>query len=81
MKSLKMSGPVRLLAFVLIAVILIFVITIAVGGKQSNPENEPDSGDVASVLFLAGGGVGTGYGWKLYPRSTDESSEDSSFCQ
>ncbi len=48
MKSLKMNGLSRLLAFVLIAVILISVISIAVGGKQSTPDNEPDSGDIGA---------------------------------
>ena len=49
MKSLKMNGLTRLLAFVLIAVILISVISIAVGGKQSTPNNDPDSGDIGAV--------------------------------
>ena len=48
MKSLKLNGLSRLLAFVLIAVILISVISIAVGGKQSTPDNEPDSGDIGA---------------------------------
>lgn len=48
MKSLKMNGLTRLLAFFLIAVILISVVSIAVGGRQSNPNNEPDSGDVGN---------------------------------
>ena len=48
MKSLKMNSLTRLLAFVLIAVILISVICIAVGGKQSTPNNEPDSGDIGA---------------------------------
>ena len=40
MKSLKMSGLTRLLSFLLIAVILISVVSIAVGGRQSTNENE-----------------------------------------
>lgn len=46
MKSLKMNGLQRLLSFVLIAVLLICIVGFAAGGWQSNPDNEPDSGNV-----------------------------------
>ena len=49
MKTLKMNSLTRLLAIVLIAVILISVITIAVGGKQSNYEDDNDSGDIGNT--------------------------------
>lgn len=46
MKSSKSNGLSRLIAFVMIAVLLICAIGFAANGWQSSPNDEPDSGDV-----------------------------------
>lgn len=46
MKTSKTNGLSRLLSFLLIAILLICTVGFAVNGWQSNPNDEPDSGEV-----------------------------------
>jgi hypothetical protein len=46
MKSFKMNGLNKLVSLILIAVVLICTVGFAAGGWQSDPNDEPDSGEV-----------------------------------